>query len=152
MINDDMPEIFRRMDTMMAQMMREMESGTFMNLPGGMQGYHIVIHGGNMPPDNGEPHGIRSRDASEPSCEVHEMGSEVKVIVELPGITDDALRLDVRGDTLVIDAGDADRHYHTTAKIPAVDPASLQRSFKNGVLEVTFAVPAAVTEKSVDQD
>jgi len=138
MMHDDMPEIFRKMDQMMAQMMREMETGAFMNPPGAAPGYHIIIHGGNTPPDHGEPGGIRSRDTSEPSCEVHELGNEVKVIVELPGITDDALRLDVRGGELVIDAGDADRHYHTTAKLPSVDAASRQQSLRNGVLEVTF--------------
>jgi len=78
------------------------------------------------------------RAAPEPVTEVHTIGNEVKVVAELPGATDDEIRLSVRGNSLIIDAGDADHHYRTTAALPAVDPASMRKSFKNGVLEVTF--------------
>ena len=40
----------------------------------------------------------------------------------------------------IIDAGDADRHYHTSALLPPVDAATMQKSLKNGVLEVTCAL------------
>lgn len=60
------------------------------------------------------------------------------MIVDLPGITEEALRLDVKGSTLVIDAGDADHAYRTSAELPPVDTASMQKTLKNGVLEVTF--------------
>jgi len=63
----------------------------------------------------------------------------VKVITELPGINEDELRLDVKGNTLVIDAGDADHSYRTSAALPLVDTGSMQKTLKNGVLEVTFA-------------
>ena len=79
------------------------------------------------------------RAAPEPVTEVHTIGDEVKVVAELPGATDDEIRLRVRGNSLIIDAGDADHHYHTTADLPAVDSASMKSSFKNGVLEVTFS-------------
>ena len=62
-----------------------------------------------------------SRVTGEPVAEVHRIGNEVKVITELPGITEEALRLDVKGNTLVIDAGDADHHYRTSAALPPVD-------------------------------
>ena len=73
-------------------------------------------------------------------AEVHRIGNEVKVIVELPGVTDESLKLDMQGDRLIIDAGDADRHYHTSAMLPPVDPGSMQKSLKNGVLEITYAL------------
>jgi len=76
--------------------------------------------------------------AGDPVAEVHRIGNEVKVITGLPGITEEALRLEVRGNTLVIDAGDADQSYRTSAALPPVDVASMQKTLKNGVLEVTF--------------
>jgi HSP20 family protein len=76
--------------------------------------------------------------SSEPTAEVHHIGNEVKVIADLPGITEDALRLDLKGSTLVIDAGDADHHYRTSAELPPVDTGSMRMTLKNGVLEVTF--------------
>ena len=153
MIGNDIPDLFRRMDAMMARMMSDMGSGSFMDLadmPDGMQGYRIVIERGDLPqesgPDFGEsPHDVRARNTGEPVAEVHAIGNEVKVIVELPGIGEDALRLDLRGTTLIIDAGDADRHYRTSAELPAVDPASMRQSIKNGVLEVTFTVKSGET-------
>jgi len=152
MISEDFPDLFRRMDAMMAQMMNGMESGSFMesfmNMPDRPQGsgYRIVIESGTLPQEPVLPETIRSRDAGEPAAEVHTIGNEVKVIVELPGISEDALRLDVRGDTLVIDAGDGDRHYNTSVKLPAVDPASMRTTLKNGVLEVTFKAVSGASE------
>ena len=48
------------------------------------------------------------------------------------------LRVGVKGTTLIIDAGDEDHHYRTLALLPPVDTASMQKTLKNGVLEVTF--------------
>ena len=77
-------------------------------------------------------------ETSKPLVEVHRIGNEVKVITGLPGITGEALRLDVKGNTLVIDAGDADHQYYTSADLPPVDITSMQKTLRNGVLEVTF--------------
>jgi HSP20 family molecular chaperone IbpA len=84
----------------------------------------------------------------EPAVEVHRIGNEVKVIADLPGITEEALRLDVKGNTLVIDAGDAEHCYHTSAALPPVDTASMQKTLKNGVLDVTFTSLQDPSEKS----
>ncbi|OPY38488.1 MAG: hypothetical protein A4E35_00911 [Methanoregula sp. PtaU1.Bin051] len=138
MIHEDMTDIFRQMDAMMAQLMREMESGFPAGMMPGAGGYRIIIHGGELPPGIGGPEESRSRDPGEPAAEVHRIGDEVKVVTELPGVTDEALRLNVSEGRLVIDAGDADRHYHTSAALPPVDPASMKKSLRNGVLEVTF--------------
>lgn len=83
----------------------------------------------------------------EPVAEGHPTGNEVKVIVELPGVTDESLRLDVQGDRLIIDAGDADRHYHTSELLPPVNAAPYRKSLKNGVLEVTFTIRPDNSEK-----
>ena len=103
-----------------------------------MYGYHIVIDNGNWPGEVAEFQPALSRNTGEPVAEVHHIGDETMVIAELPGRTEESVRLDMKGTTLVIDAGDADNHYHTTADVPGVDPATMKRSLKNGVLEVTF--------------
>ncbi len=71
-------------------------------------------------------------------AEVHRIGNEVKVIADLPGISEEELRVDVKGDLLIIDAGDADNHFYTSVTLPFVEKASMQKTLKNGVLEVTF--------------
>jgi HSP20 family protein len=130
---DEMDEMFTRL---FSRMDREFMSGSPQ-----MNRYRFSVS------DDGEGPVIHEMQADdtpayrltvETVAEVHRIGNEVKVITDLPGITEEALRLDVKGNTLVIDAGDADHHYHSSAGLPPVDPASMQKTLKNGVLEITF--------------
>ncbi len=144
---EDPQDIFDQMDAMMAQMFAEMTRGAVAGMPPHAMGYRLIIHGGNMPLNPADDRAIPARNQGEPVPEVHQIGDEVKVIVELPGVTEESLRLDLQGDRLIIDAGDADRHYHTSAVLPPVNAAPYQKSLKNGVLEVTFTVPKGTPEK-----
>ena len=134
-------DMFDGMDEMFARLFTRMDR-EFMNSFPRADGYRIIIR------DGGERLEIpEMRDdaapvvpvTSEPGVEIHRIGNEVKVIADLPGITEEALRLDVKGTMFIIDAGDADHHYHTSISLPPVDMASMQKTLNNGVLEVTFA-------------
>ena len=144
---EDPQDIFDQMDAMMARMFAEMSRGTVTGMPPHAMGYRIIIQGSGMPQNSPDGSAIPTRNPGEPVPEVHQIGDEVKVIVELPGVTDESLRLDVQGDRLIIDAGDADRHYHTSALLPPVNAAPYRKSLKNGVLEVTFTNQSANSEK-----
>lgn len=146
-MREDPQDIFDQMDAMMARMFAEMSRGTVTGMPANAMGYRIIIQGSGMPRDLPDGSAILARNPGEPVPEVHQIGDEVKVIVELPGVTDESLRLDIQGDRLIIDAGDADRHYHTSALLPLVDAAPYRKSLKNGVLEVTFTVPQGSPEQ-----
>jgi len=144
---EDPQDIFDQMDAMMARMFAEMSRGTVTGMPPHAMGYRIIIQGSGMPQNPPDGSAISARNPCEPVPEVHQIGDEVKVIVELPGVTDESLRLDVEGDRLIIDAGDADRHFHTSAMLPRVNTATYRKSLKNGVLEVTFRIHPANSEK-----
>ena len=144
---EDPQDIFDQMDAMMARMFAEMSRGTVTGMPPHAMGYRLIIQGSGMPQNSPDGSAIPTRNPGEPVPEVHQIGDEVKVIVELPGVTDESLRLDVQGDRLIIDAGDADRHYHTSALLPPVNAAPYRKSLKNGVLEVTFTNQSANSEK-----
>ena len=146
-MREDPQDIFDQMDAMMARMFAEMSRGTVTGMPPHAMGYRIIIQGSGIPQNSPDGSAIPTRNPGEPVPEVHQIGDEVKVIVELPGVTDESLRLDVQGDRLIIDAGDAGRHYHTSALLPPVNAASYQKSLKNGVLEVTFRIHPANSEK-----
>jgi HSP20 family molecular chaperone IbpA len=106
-----------------------------------VHGFRIMVRDfGEEPeiPGEGDDKTPPSYVPGEPVAEVHRIGNEVKVITDLPGITEEALRMDVKGNKLIIDAGDADHHYHTSVALPPVDTGSVQKTLKNGVLEVTF--------------
>jgi HSP20 family protein len=109
-------------------------------MAGGLQvyGYRFVLWNDGTQEGTPEIPAPVAKTAREPVAEVHRIGDETRVVVGLPGVTVEEIRLDLNGRTLVIDAGDAEHHYRTVADLPPVDPASMQRSFRNGVLEVSF--------------
>jgi HSP20 family protein len=133
-------DIFEEMDEMFARLFSRMDQ-EFMTGSSQGYGYRIMVRDDGEAPEvqetayDGAPITSVTR---EPAAEVHRIGNEVKVITDLPGITEEALRLDVKGRTLIIDAGDADHSCRTSANLPPVDISSMQMTLKNGVLEVTF--------------
>jgi HSP20 family protein len=136
-ITEDSMDMFEQMDDMFARLFSRMDREFSAGTPQ-FYGYRIVFHNGGTPDRKAELPATLPRAIREPVPEVHQIGNETKVITELPGTTDGMIRLEIKGSTLAIDAGDADHHYHTTADLPFVDAGSMQRSFKNGVLEVSF--------------
>ena len=137
-MNGDPLDMFDEMDEMFARLFSRMDR-EFMSGSPKVYGYRFVIDNGDVQGEVADVPSPASRETHEPVTEVHRIGDETKVITGLPGATDESVRLDVKGTTLVIDAGDAENHYHATAEIPGVDAASMTRSFRNGVLEVTFS-------------
>ncbi|MDD1670051.1 MAG: hypothetical protein LUQ67_01860 [Methanomicrobiales archaeon] len=140
---EDAPsDAFRRLQEILEQMIREsMEQG---NGTVGPMGFTIVIRG-TAPFPVGVPAGFPFGQAGpgaggtvEPRIEVHEDDEEIRVLGELPGITEDQVRLDLGDGVLRISATDGSRNYLGRAELPPVDPASLAASCRHGVLEVRF--------------
>lgn len=100
-------------------------------------GFKIIITGAGTP---GVPPEILtpSRNASEPVAEVYRIGNEVKVTVELPGVSSEEINLSFEGSTLIIKAESENKKYKTSAELPPVDQTNISGSFRNGLLEVTF--------------
>lgn len=133
-------DLFDGMDEMFACLFCRVDR-EFMTGSPQAYGYRIMVRDTGEDPEIQEmvdDAASQSRVTGEPVAEVHRIGNEVRVITELPGISEDTLRLDVKENTLIIDAGDADHCYRTSAALPPVDTASMQKTLKNGVLEVTF--------------
>lgn len=79
-------------------------------------------------------------DTREPITDVFDEGDDVLVIVELPGVREEDIRVTADGDTFEIAAATGARKYRQKARLPAqVDPDSLTSSYRNGILEVRIA-------------
>ena len=111
-------------------------------------GYHMIIQQDGETPAMPISPRDHLRANSEPVVEIHRIGDEVKVVTELPGTTMDAIELDVQGSTLTINADGGSVQFHTHADLPPVDSGSMQTSFKNGVLEVTFKMVPDTSKES----
>ena len=134
---EDPLDIFEQMDEMVARLFSRIDGDLGSVAPYG-SGYRIPIRNGKGQSEMPDAPVVRPGAAHEPVAEVCHVGDEVKVIAGLPGVTEDLLRLGIQRGKLVIDAGDADTHYHTSVDIPRAEPASMRHSLRNGVLEVTF--------------
>jgi hypothetical protein len=99
-------DMFGQMDGMFARLFSRMDREFTAGAPH-LCGYQIVFRNGGEPPAMEEVPVPEPRATREPVAEVHRIGDETKVITELPGATDDTIRLGVKGSRLVIDAGDA---------------------------------------------
>jgi len=82
--------------------------------------------------------GPRVMNTREPIIDVFDEKDSFRVIMELPGVEENEIKLEVKGDILNIETA-GDKKYAKEILLPAkVDGASKEMSFKNGVLEVKF--------------
>jgi HSP20 family protein len=81
--------------------------------------------------------GPQVKEEREPLVDVIETDGEVHIIVELPGVEKNAIKLHGTEDTLTISVDTPQRKYYKEITLPAkVKEAKTQ--YKNGVLEVTM--------------
>ena len=83
------------------------------------------------------PKGPTVEEEREPLTDVFDEKEEVRVYAEMPGVNEEDIKLDLRGDILDILAKSGDRKYHKEILLPAkVKSETLISSYKNGILEV----------------
>ncbi|MCC6021339.1 MAG: Hsp20/alpha crystallin family protein [Thermoproteaceae archaeon] len=78
-------------------------------------------------------------DEIDPLADVVEEDDKVKVVLDMPGVDKDEIKIYVSEDgrTLTVDARGKDRKYHKEVRLPAaVDPQKAKATYRNGVLTV----------------
>lgn len=79
----------------------------------------------------------RVREVSEPLVDVIEESDHVLVLVEIPGIADEDVKLELNGDILTLNAEKGSKKYHKEIVLPrSFENNMLERSCRNGILEV----------------
>lgn len=100
----------------------------------GLEGEPVIEQFGNIQETETGPVVAETRD---PLADVLDEGSGLVVVAELPGVEEKDIHIRVEGDMLEITAATRDRKYFKELLLPAqVDPASLETSYRNGILEV----------------
>lgn len=83
------------------------------------------------------PQGPKVEEEREPITDVFDEKDEVRVYAEMPGVSQEDIKLDLKGDILDISAQSGDRKYHKEVLLPAkVLAENLSSSYKNGILEI----------------
>lgn len=83
------------------------------------------------------PQGPKIEEEREPITDVFDEKEEVVVMAEMPGISEEGISVDLKGDILAIKAVNGHRSYYKEVLLPSpVRPDTLTSNYKNGVLEV----------------
>ena len=83
------------------------------------------------------PEGPVVEEEREPLTDVFDEKDEVVVIAEIPGVQEEGITLDLKGDILEILAAGKNRKYRKEVLLPVqVMKETLSYTFKNGILEV----------------
>ena len=78
-------------------------------------------------------------EVREPMVDVFDEEDHILVIAELPGVSEDEIKIEVTGDILNLSASDRDRKYAKEILLPSKAKAeSVKTSYKNGILEITL--------------
>jgi len=80
---------------------------------------------------------IKITETREPIVDVFHEKDHVLIVAELPGVLEESIKLDLKGDILILEAGDEKRKYSKEILLPAkVDFEQREINFKNGILEI----------------
>jgi HSP20 family protein len=107
----------------------------------GPDGKPIVREFGNVRPQMrsgsfSKPHISAER---QPLSEIYTTDKEVKVTVELPGVSKEQIKIDAYENRLEIKTENSKRKYHEVIDLPAeVDIDSVTSTFVNGLLQITL--------------
>lgn len=75
-------------------------------------------------------------EVREPLVDVFDEAKEIIVVAELPGVAEAEIDVDVQGDILSLATTGEHRYAKEILLARAVDPTSLRKSYRNGILEL----------------
>ena len=85
------------------------------------------------------PKGPKIDEEREPITDVFDEKEEIKVYAEMPGVSKEDIKLDLKEDILDISARSGDRKYHKEVLLPVkLKAENLTSSYTNGMLEVVI--------------
>src|SRR5215469_10618504 len=86
----------------------------------------------------------------EPLVDVNTTDKEVKVVVEMPGVSKDKIKVNAYDNKVEVKSEDPQRKYHRTIEIPPeTDIETAKSAYNNGILEITFSKKEQVKGKAI---
>jgi HSP20 family protein len=75
-------------------------------------------------------------EVREPLVDVFDEEREMLVVAELPGVGEEEIRVEIQDDVLSLETTGEHKYAKEILLSGSVDPASMRRSYKNGILEL----------------
>jgi len=100
----------------------------------GPDGIPRVREWGNIKPGIIRP---RISEAMEPFTDIIEEPDSIKIVIDLPGVEKEDIKIDAMEDSIEVNAERGDRKYHKLVKLPKkIKPESTKAQYRNGVLTI----------------
>jgi HSP20 family protein len=138
-------DLAREYDTPQGGKLREVGPLVFgYSMTVGPDGKPRVEEFGNVKPSrrSGFGSGISRPEISgemEPLADVTTTDNDISVVLEMPGLSKDKIKVDAYEDKVEVKSDDPQRKYHKIIEIPPeTDIESARCSYNNGILEITF--------------
>ena len=75
----------------------------------------------------------------QPLADVTTTDKEVKVVVEMPGVSKENIKVNAYDNTVEVTTTDPERKYHEVVEVPPeTDIETVKSTYKNGILEIIF--------------
>ena len=78
-------------------------------------------------------------EVREPLVDVFDEGESILVVVEVPGVAEEEITVEVRDDVLSLETKGESKYAKEVMLPSAVDGATMKKAYKNGVLEVRLS-------------
>lgn len=78
------------------------------------------------------------RETLSPNVDIYDQEETTEVFVELPGVEEEEIDLNLDGSTVKLQAGTPPDNYETNVKLPGKDLEMQTKRFNNGILHLTF--------------
>ena len=76
----------------------------------------------------------------EPLLDINTNDKEVKVVLELPGVNKEDIKINAYGEAVEVTANNAQRKYHKTIELPKeANTDTAKSTYHNGILEIIFS-------------
>ena len=86
----------------------------------------------------------------EPLVDVTTSDKEVKVVVEMPGVSKDKIKANAYDNKVEVKSEDPQKKYHRTIEIPPeTDIETAKSAYNNGILEITFSKKEQARGKAI---
>lgn len=143
----DPDDLFRDFDRMFDELFTHLEES---DEDSAVWGFSVKSRPGEEPevrrfgnvkpsPEVGEESGYDVESDRTPLIDVFEDGDQVRVVVEMPGVSREDVQLDATPSRLRVRADGEMRRYDESVDLPSrVDPESASAEYTNGVLQVTL--------------
>jgi Molecular chaperone (small heat shock protein) len=91
-------------------------------------------HGFRQPPSRAEAPPLKKQ--REVIVDIFDEGDYIKVIAELPGVTEQDIKTELRGKVLIISATSLSREYYKEVTLPCSIKGEMNSSYNNGILQI----------------